>query len=268
MPSSRLGPARRLVPRAALDAVERRAYDRAPAIAPDGLGGLEMYAPGDWPALYEHGYEPAFADAMRRLVRPGFACADIGAHIGYHTLLLAMLSGPDGRVVAFEASALNARTAARSVALNGLEERVEVVHAAVVADDVESVALFGGRSGGGTEWTTSADFAAREDARPRRAAAKVPGVSLDGRHAAGERFDLLKIDVEGGEGAVLAGARRMLREVRPIVVLEFHREAGWPAIPELLEAGYRLTSLEGEPLPEPHGPDDVPYQLVAEPGPA
>jgi hypothetical protein len=58
--------------------------------------------------------------------------------------------------------------------------------------------------------------------------------------------------------------RRLLREARPVVVLEFHREVGWPAIPVLAEAGYSFVTLDREPLAV-EGPDDVPYQLIAEP---
>jgi len=59
--------------------------------------------------------------------------------------------------------------------------------------------------------------------------------------------------------------RRLLREARPAILLEFHREAGWPGVAALLEAGYRLESLRGGTLPAPAGPDEVPYQLVAQP---
>ena len=257
---------RPLIPAAVRRAVERLAYRRAAPILPEGLDGLGMYAPGDWPDLYAEGYEPELAQALRRLTRPGMSCADVGAHLGYHTLLIAALAGPSGHVVAVEADAVNARTVARSVALNGLEGRVEVLHAAATRVDGARVSLYGGRGGEGTEWTTSATFAAREDGRRRRAAASVPGISLDARFEAGERLELVKIDVEGGEGDVLAGARRVLAEARPVVVLEFHREAGWPAIASLLDAGYGLRCLDGTALPPPAGPDDVPYHLVAHPG--
>jgi FkbM family methyltransferase len=256
---------RRLAPRPLLRALERRAYRRAAAFAPAGLGGLRLVAPASWAALYADVYEPELTEALRRLVRPGMHCADVGAHLGYVTLLLAQLTGPDGRVVAFEASGLNAQTTRRSVALNGLAARVEVVHGAAIDRDGGRVDLFGGRTGQGTEWTTSERFAAREDGRRRDPAETVPAVSLDARLAGGERLDLIKIDVEGGEGATLAGARRVLREARPVVVLEFHREAGWPAIAELLDAGYGLETIDGEPLAAPQGPDDVPYHLVARP---
>jgi hypothetical protein len=111
------------------------------------------------------------------------------------------------------------------------------------------------------EWSTSRAFAAREDGRRRRARLRVRGVALDA--VFGERLDVVKVDVEGAEGDVLRGARRLLREARPAIVLEFHRPHGWPAIGELLDAGYELQELDGRPLDPPAGPDAVPYQLIA-----
>ena len=257
------GLARAALPGGARRALEAREYARAPAIVPAALEGLALRAPGGYAAHYADGYEPGLAAALRALVTPGAVCADVGMHLGYFTLLMAARSGPDGRVTGFEASAPNAAAARSSVALNGLEDRVRVEHAAVTARHGTRVALYAGRGGGDMEWSASADFAAREDGRRRRAAMTVDGVALDA--VFGDRLDVLKIDVEGAEGEVLHGARRLLREARPAIVLEFHRPHGWPAIAELRAAGYALSDLHGTPVAEPVTVASVPYQLVARP---
>src|SRR5688500_3536521 len=70
------------------------------------LGGHELWLPDEpagWAAAMRAGaYEPAFAAALAGAVRPGDVCYDLGAHIGYYTLLMARIAGPDGVVHAFE----------------------------------------------------------------------------------------------------------------------------------------------------------------------
>jgi FkbM family methyltransferase len=213
------------------------------------------------------GYEPAVTAALARLARAGAVCADLGAHIGYFTLLLAKLSGPDGRVFSFEASPENARVVKRNIRINGLAERVTLEEAAVMGETIQAVPVFAGRAGGSMEWTTDESFASREDPTDaqRAPALKIRGVSLDDYFEPGSRLDLVKMDIEGAEAHAVPGMVRVLREARPIIVLEFHREVGWPSIPALREAGYRFSSLDGEPLGPLEQADDVPYQLVAEP---
>jgi len=215
----------------------------------------------------EAAYESGVTAALTRLAKPGDVCADLGAHVGYFTLLMAKLSGPEGRVLSFEASAENACTVRRNVRLNRLRDRVTVEHAAVMGRSSDEVPIFAGRSGGSMEWTTDAEFATREGPGhgDHSAAMRTRGVALDDYLPPGSPLDLVKMDIEGAEAQAVPGMQRLLQEARPSIVLEFHREVGWPAIPALAEAGYSFTSLEGEPLGALERPGDVPYQLVAEP---
>jgi FkbM family methyltransferase len=215
----------------------------------------------------DHGYEPAVTAALTRLATPGAVCADLGAHIGYFTLLMAKLSGEAGRVFSFEASPENARMVRRNVRLNRLGDRVTVEEAAVMGRTSQAVPVFAGRAGGSLEWTTDQTFATRDDPEhaDRAPALEIRGVSLDDYFEPGSRLDLVKMDIEGAEAHAVPGMSRLLRESRPTIVLEFHREVGWPAIPAFSEAGYSFSSLEGEPLGALERPEDVPYQLVAEP---
>lgn len=215
-------------------------------------------------------YEPAVVAALQRLVRPGFVCADVGANVGVLTICLARCVGENGRVVSFEAVSETAARLRRNVARSGeLAPRVTVEEVAVTDGSEPSIELFPGRGGAPAEWTISHEFASREDrVAVERLPIRVAAISLDSYFAPGARLDLVKMDIEGAEPQAVAGMRRLLRDERPLLVLEFHREVGWPAIPALLEAGYLLESLEGASLPAPAGPDDVPYQLVARPAAA
>ena len=73
---------------------------------------------------------------------------------------------------------------------------------------------------------------------------------------------LAPVDVEGAEGLVLAGMRRVLREQRPVVAIEFHDDAGWAGRRELLDAGYQLAATDGSAV-DPEGPRV--YHVIARP---
>ena len=69
--------------------------------------------------------------AFRQAIRQGATVFDVGANLGAYTLLFAQWVGPAGRVFAFEPSAASRSGLARHVHLNELEDRVEIVSAAV-----------------------------------------------------------------------------------------------------------------------------------------
>ena len=79
---------------------------------------------------YRGVFEPGLTAFIRQHVRPGEVCADVGANVGYFSLLLAQQVGPQGCVVAVEAAPGNVRKLQRNLAANGWAERVRVAHAA------------------------------------------------------------------------------------------------------------------------------------------
>jgi FkbM family methyltransferase len=225
-----------------------------------------MVVPWGYEGVYADGYEPGVASALERVVRPGHACADIGAHLGYFALFMARISGPEGNIVAFEADEDNARFIRKSVDANKRSARIEVRTVAVTDGAAPRVPLYAGRAGGGMEWTVSQEFAEREDVAPtEHASHDVPAVSLDVAFPTGIPLDVAKMDIEGGEAIALRGASRLLSDQRPTFVIEFHREVGWPAIEILLDANYALEHLDGTALGRPQDADAVPYQFVARP---
>jgi FkbM family methyltransferase len=239
---------------------------RTVELRPAALGGLSMHIPWGYRAVYGGAYEQDVASALARMIKPGYSCADVGSHLGYFALLMAHLAGPDGRVVAFEASDDNARYIRRSAEANQARASIQVRHVAVTDGRSPHVQIYAGRGGGSMEWTLSREFAEREDVSPTaHNALEVPAVSLDDAFPPGARLDVAKMDIEGGEGPALEGATRMLREQRPVMVIEFHREVGWPAIETLLAADYVLEELDGTQLHAPADAQAVPYQFVARP---
>lgn len=202
-------------------------------------------------------YEPDVQAYIRGLVRPGWTCADVGAHEGIYTRLLAELVGESGRVVAFEAHPENARRLRSSLG-DEHRGRVTVERLAVTDGAEERVTLHPGRGRASQEWNvTGIDL----EGRPTPGELNVPAVSLDA-YFADRSLDFVKLDVEGAEALVLRGMRRLLREGRPAIVVEFHTREGWDGRTELLDAGYRLLTTTGDAIDA--GPEAARvYQVVA-----
>lgn len=177
-------------------------------------------------------YEPVFAAIVAETVRAGDVCYDLGAHIGYYSLLMAVRAGPDGAVHAFEPYAPNAERLREHAARNVRPgERASIhLHACAVADRTGEGVLAGAGEGDavstlahleGARGVLHAAWRARFDAFPRQ---PVPVWHLDDwrAHTGAPPPDLLKIDVEGSELAVLRGARETLTAARPVVLAELH----------------------------------------------
>jgi FkbM family methyltransferase len=137
-----------------------------------------------------------------RLLRPGMHAVDVGANIGYYMLLLAQGVGAGGRISCFEPDPENLIELERNVRLNALSN-VRITPAAVGAEDA-AVKLRRGINS-----AVAAD-------------GEIEAVMVRLDSAASRPVDFLKIDVEGYEGHVLAGARQILAQDRPNLLLEIH----------------------------------------------
>jgi FkbM family methyltransferase len=156
---------------------------------------------------------------IARHVRPGMTAIDVGANFGYHTILLGALVGEEGRVLAIEPAPETAAMLRRSVVLNGFEGFTTVIEAAAGAGDAPEALLFVSE-----REPKNAQIVASPDGRDH-----IPGTlhrvaqfSIDALAADGRRIDFVKIDAEGAEEAVIAGALATLRRDRPLLVLEFN----------------------------------------------
>jgi FkbM family methyltransferase len=147
----------------------------------------------------------------------GKACVlDIGAHIGLVSMPLSQVIAAGGQVFAFEPSAANRATLMRHLSLNTIGN-VEVVELLVGDKDVEDVALFehAGVSGMNTRARVKSDDTYLETHHTQCA--------LDTFcRTRGIRPDVIKVDVEGAEFAVLEGAREILAAAKPVMVISIH----------------------------------------------
>jgi FkbM family methyltransferase len=182
-------------------------------------------------------YEPELQAALRELIPPKAVIFDVGANIGYVSLLLAKAAGEEGKVFAFEALPSNVEQLRCNLELNGMETRVTVV-ACAVTQAPGPVRFLVHASGG---MGKAAGSAGRID--NYQSEITVPGISLDAfvYSQGNPPPQVVKMDIEGGEGMAVAGMRRLLTETPPLMLMELHgpdasREV-WNA---LTAAGYSI----------------------------
>jgi FkbM family methyltransferase len=158
--------------------------------------------------------------AASRIIKPGMVVYDVGANIGYISLMAARLVGESGRVFSFEALPANIARLEQNVTLNALQEQIEVIHSAVV-DKAGKVTFLTHASGAMGKALGSAG---RDEHYSQTI--KVQGIALDDFVflQGNPPPALIKMDIEGGEGMALAGMPRLLKEVRPVLLIELHGE--------------------------------------------
>ena len=182
-------------------------------------------------------YEPELQSALRDLIPASAVIYDVGANIGYVSLLLAKAAGGTGKVFAFEALPSNVEQLRRNVALNAKDAQVTIV-ACAVTQAPGPVRFLVHASGG---MGKAAGSAGRDD--QYQSEVTVPGISLDefvygqGNPAP----QVVKMDIEGGEIMALPGMRRVLAEARPLMLMELHGpESSQVAWETLTSAGYEI----------------------------
>ena len=182
-------------------------------------------------------YELEKQGLVAQLVKPGMKVFDIGANAGFYTLACSRLAGATGHVWAFEPFAENAFNVLQHLRLNAISN-VTLVQAAVA--DRSGVAGF--------------EIAQSNSMGMLSSQAKgylVPTISLDQllHDQTLPMPDLIKMDVEGAEAAVLEGARALLQRRSAVLLIALHGDAPMRACQALLEeAGYEVFSLDGKRL--------------------
>jgi FkbM family methyltransferase len=187
--------------------------------------------------------ELSVQEALARLLKPAGVFYDVGANVGFFTVIAARLLGPRGRVLAFEPVPENARLVGRNAELNGFAS-VEVHEVAIARRSGEAELRLADYAGG----------AALGEAPPPpdlKGSIRVRTLSLDDLLEAGSPPpDVVKIDVEGAEMAVFEGMARCVRRHRPAILYEVDAadaamlaERAAPCAAWLQAQGYRIEKL-------------------------
>jgi FkbM family methyltransferase len=169
---------------------------------------LDDWAVGARIAL-RRSYEPHVTGAIEHALKPGGVFLDIGANIGYYTLLAAARVGSGGKVIAFEPNPRNCELLGKSVELNRFAN--VTLHSYAVSDQAGSFGFSADDSNG------------RLTAGEQEIAQfQVETVVLDQFLAQEKRIDVIKMDIEGFEGKALQGMKQLIRRHTPVIISEFN----------------------------------------------
>jgi FkbM family methyltransferase len=194
---------------------------------------LRALAAGQWERLNISLFQSA--------IEPGMTVADVGAHIGYYSLIAAKIVGPRGRVLAFEPNPESRRLLELNAVRNGLDGLMTI--SPIALSDGSGSAAFhlapGNRSG--SSLFVEHDYGQTLEVKTGRLDDLIPGDSA---------IDVMKMDVEGGEVRALVGMPRTLSRVQRLCIEcnpPYLRAAGSSAgqlIEILREAGLQVQAVD------------------------
>ena len=187
-------------------------------------------------------FETREQDFCHSHLRPGMTAVDVGAYIGMFTCLMAKQVGPHGQVHAFEPSQLNHRRLCENLAANSFQHVTANRQAVSSGKGVRALYCYGAPF-------ESLNSVVRQELprehnvlQPVREE-QVDTVSLDEycERLAIQRIDLLKVDVEGAEPEVFAGAQQLLSQGRIGTVLFEVGPEATQELDQLKDHGFQLS---------------------------
>jgi FkbM family methyltransferase len=197
--------------------------------------------------LKGQGYEKGTTRVFAELVKEGMNVIDIGANIGYYTLLAARRVGPKGKVYAFEPEPQNFKLLIENIQLNGYKNVVAVQKA--VSNRAGTASLFLGLRGSGSHSLLSSRDYGKETIA-------IKTVTLDEffEKKGSPAIQMIKMDIEGWEMEALDGMCRLIKRNSPLkMVVEFYpwgllsRDINPLALTsKLRELGFTISIIDDE----------------------
>jgi FkbM family methyltransferase len=163
--------------------------------------------------LASRAYEPHVTDRLRQFLVPGGVFVDIGANIGYYTLLAARRLGREGRVIAFEPNPVSLKVLLLNTAPEGDTIRV---YPFAVSDREGFLSLMRIVSIASSKHVAEDELRYPSDVGPTYA------VRLDDVLRDEPRIDVLKCDIDGHDYRAIQGGLATLARTRPVVFAEFN----------------------------------------------
>jgi FkbM family methyltransferase len=200
-------------------------------------------------ALYQDGvWEPPVTEAIKKLARPGMIALDVGADIGYYSLQMSRLVGPQGRVIAFEPIPAARERLKHNIALNGCTN-IEVSEYAL-GNQEGNVYLEDPFKKSRLNLTKSAAGAGDIKVSIKRLDELIGDMNLSS-------VDIIKMDIEGAEHEALLGMENILREYHPILIVEVHNyflplfgSSSSQLLSWLTSLNYRITPIDSSETEE------------------
>lgn len=211
-----------------------------------GFGkGLRLCADPRYEQDYLNGvHESLIQEAILRHLQRGGVFYDVGAHIGFFSLLAARAVGEEGEVAAFEADPENAARIREHVDRNALAQ-VRVFPLAVWSKccrvRFERASQFSSRNQGAVVQASDTALGAADGI-------EVEATTLDSYARDHRPPTVIKVDAEGGEAEVLEGAAMVFSEAKPVLLCEVHHSKDADAVENWLrQKGYTLEWLTWAP---------------------
>ena len=182
------------------------------------IQGNQMYINTDdqgiAPSLLLTGvYEPYETQLFAQILKPGMVVFDIGANIGYYTLIAAKIVGASGLVYAFEPDPENYELLVKNIKLNGFTNVVPIPKALSNTSGKQRMYKDGNNWG-------MVSFSAKNVSTKSRAF-DTETATLNEFEQTVSKLDIIKMDVEGAEGHVITGGQELLSKYAPVIFMEF-----------------------------------------------
>ncbi|MGF7234723.1 MAG: FkbM family methyltransferase [Frankia sp.] len=191
--------------------------------------------------------DPVLVRLAGEVVKPGDVVWDVGANLGLFSFCAASRAGRSGAVVALEPDVWLVRLLRRSARGRVTGAPVEVVPVAL--SDRVGISRF--HIARRSRATSHIEGFGTDQAGGTRAVHSVPTTTLDHLLDDLPTPNVVKIDVEGAEALVLAGARRMLRSARPTVICEVFEPSADRVAASLAAADYVVFDADRFPCADP-----------------
>ena len=157
-------------------------------------------------------YEPNQTEIVKKYVHEGDIVVDIGAHVGYYTLLMAQLVGKNGKVYSFEPDPVNFQLLKKSVEINGFENVVLIQKA--VSNITDKVKLFLGDNDSAINRIYDAKLGDAKES------IDVESIRIDEYFKENDELvNFIKIDSEGSEIKIINGMKQFLSRNQELVMM-------------------------------------------------
>ena len=202
----------------------------------------------------QHEYEPHVSAIFRDRLREGMNVLDVGANIGYFTMLASALVKSSGSVIAIEPNSTNVKLIEASRRANGFDN-ISIIQAAA------------GRAPGllviNSAYSNGTTARLPDEIQSLMAATTVACLKIDDLVPVDKKIDFIKIDIEGAELNALTGASELIRRCRPTIVSEFSPDMmpmisgtdGPGYLSFLIDFGYQISIVETLGVITPCGKD-------------
>ncbi|MEK7509223.1 MAG: FkbM family methyltransferase [Patescibacteria group bacterium] len=213
---------------------------------PEGLIILNREDPTVSAAIAFGVFEPYETQLFREAVRPGMTVVDIGANIGYFTVIAAHLAGKTGRVIAFEPAPENFRVLTETLSVNGFVTARAYQVAIADKEGTLILNLFDSNKG---KHSLVKD---KSDEKGFDGSIRVSATTLDAFCASHDvgTIDVIKMDIEGAESLALSGMHQALADTK-VLFMEFTpsairkvRDEPEAVLRFLREKGFKVSSIE------------------------